>query len=75
MSEVTQYVALLVTADDGVAAGEEIDCFNPNAAVTGAEVLARKPATWGGGLQRTGDPASDDFGGRGGHPNLRRSAR
>jgi hypothetical protein len=39
MSEVTYYVALpFVAADDGVAAGEAVKCFNPN-----AEALLRKP--------------------------------
>ena len=34
MSDVTYYVALpFVVADDGVAAGEAVECFNPNAAV------------------------------------------
>ena len=31
--DVTYYVALpFVAADDGVAAGEAVECFNPNAA-------------------------------------------
>jgi hypothetical protein len=34
MAEVTYYVALpFVATDDGVAAGEPTECFNPNAAV------------------------------------------
>ena len=34
MAEVTYYVALpFVAADDGVAAGEAVECFNPNAVV------------------------------------------
>ena len=41
MSEVTYYVALaFVAADDGVAAGEAVECFNPNAAVMRAEALS-----------------------------------
>jgi len=33
MSEVTYYVALpFVAADDGIAPGEAVECFNPNAA-------------------------------------------
>ena len=37
------YVALpFVTSDDGVAAGEPTECFNPNAAVMRAEALSRK---------------------------------
>jgi hypothetical protein len=36
--DVTYYVALpFVAADDGVAAGEAVECFNPNAAVMKAE--------------------------------------
>jgi hypothetical protein len=43
MTEVTYYVALpFVAADDGVAAGEPTECFNPNAAVMRAEALSRK---------------------------------
>jgi hypothetical protein len=42
--DVTYYVALpFVAADDGVAAGEAVECFNPNAAVMRAEALSRKP--------------------------------
>ncbi|UPK41075.1 hypothetical protein IVB18_49425 (plasmid) [Bradyrhizobium sp. 186] len=38
MAEVTYYVALpFVAADDGIAAGEPTECFNPNAAVLRAE--------------------------------------
>jgi len=44
MAEVTYYVALpFVAADDGVAVGEAVECFNPNAAVMRAEALSRKP--------------------------------
>lgn len=63
MSEVTYYVALpFVLADDGLAAGEAVECFNPNAAVMKAEALARKPGHVGAiSFSRTGDPASGDF--------------
>ncbi|MFB6452737.1 hypothetical protein [Bradyrhizobium tunisiense] len=63
MSEVTYYVALpFVLADDGLAAGEAVECFNPNAAVMKAEVLARKPGHVGAiAFSRTGDPSSGDF--------------
>ena len=45
MSEVTYYVALpFVASDDGVAAGEAMECFNP---VMRAEALSRKPASVG----------------------------
>ncbi|MDB5604265.1 MAG: hypothetical protein JWP25_1165 [Bradyrhizobium sp.] len=43
MAEVTYYVALpFVAGDDGAAAGEPTECFNPNAAVMRAEALSRK---------------------------------
>jgi hypothetical protein len=46
MAEVTYYVALpFVAADDGIAAGEPTECFNPNAAVMRAEALSRKEVT------------------------------
>ena len=42
MAEVTYYVALpFIASDDGAAAGEPTECFNPNAAVMRAEVLSR----------------------------------
>ncbi|MEH2534261.1 hypothetical protein V1277_006443 [Bradyrhizobium sp. AZCC 1588] len=42
MSEVIYYVALpFVAADDGIAPGEAVECFNPNAAVMRAEALSR----------------------------------
>jgi hypothetical protein len=64
MSEVTYYVALpFVAADDGVAAGEAVECFNPNAAVMKAEALSRKPGIIGAvAFSRSGDPATGDFG-------------
>ncbi len=43
MAEVTYFVALpFVAADDGIAAGEPTECFNPNAAVMRAEALSRR---------------------------------
>jgi hypothetical protein len=43
MAEVTYYVALpFVARDDGVAAGEPTECFNPMAVVMRAEALSRK---------------------------------
>jgi hypothetical protein len=64
MSEVTYYVALpFVAADDGVAAGEAVECFNPNAAVMKAAALSRKPGIIGAvAFSRSGDPATGDFG-------------
>ena len=44
MAEVTYFVALpFVAADDGIAAGEPTECFNPVAVVMRAEALSRKP--------------------------------
>jgi hypothetical protein len=43
VAEVTYYVALpFIASDDGIAAGEPTECFNPNAAVMRAEALSRK---------------------------------
>jgi hypothetical protein len=63
MAEVTYYVALpFVAGDDGVAAGEPTECFNPNAAVMRAEALSRKEGHVGAvAFSRTGDPATGDF--------------
>jgi hypothetical protein len=64
MSEVTYYVALpFIASDGGIAAGEAVECFNPNAAVMKAEALSRKPGHVGAvAFSRTGDPATGDFG-------------
>jgi hypothetical protein len=64
MAEVTYFVALpFVAADDGIAAGEPTECFNPAAVVMRAEALSRKPGHVGAvAFSRTGDPATDDFG-------------
>src|ERR1700726_4593975 len=64
MSEVTYYVALpLVAADDGIAAGEAVECFNPSAVVMKADALSRRPGHVGAvAFSRTGDPATGDFG-------------
>jgi hypothetical protein len=63
MAEVTYYVALpFVASDDGVAAGEPTECFNPSAAVVRAEALSRKEGHVGAvAFSRTGDPATGDF--------------
>jgi hypothetical protein len=65
MTEVTYFVALtFVAADDGIAAGEPTECFNPTAVVMRAEALSRKPGHVGAvAFSRTGDPATGDFGG------------
>ncbi|UQR64823.1 hypothetical protein LRP30_05825 [Bradyrhizobium sp. C-145] len=64
MAEVTYFVALpFVAADDGIAAGEPIECFNPTAVVMKAEALSRKEGHIGAvAFSRTGDPATGDFG-------------
>lgn len=58
MTEVTYYVALpFVASDDGIAAGQPTECFNPNAAVMRAEALSRKEGHVGAvAFSRTGDP-------------------
>jgi hypothetical protein len=63
MPEVTYYVALpFIAADDGVAAGEPTECFNPNAVVMRAEALSRKEGHVGAvAFSRTGDPATGEF--------------
>jgi hypothetical protein len=51
-----------VGTDDGIAAGEPTECFNPNAAVKRAEALSRKEGHVGAvAFSRTGDPATGDF--------------
>ncbi|MGY4435005.1 hypothetical protein ACVWWO_007482 [Bradyrhizobium sp. F1.13.1] len=48
MPAVTYYVALpFLPSDDGVAAGETVECFNPHAAVVKAEALSREPGIVG----------------------------
>jgi hypothetical protein len=63
MAEVTYYVALpFVASDDGTAAGEAVECFNPVAAAMRAEALSRKEGHIGAvAFSRTGDPATGDF--------------
>jgi hypothetical protein len=64
MAQVTYFVALpFVAADDGVAPGEPVECFSPNAAVMRADALSRKEGHIGAvAFSRTGDPATGDFG-------------
>jgi len=63
MAEVTYYVALpFIAADDGIAADEPTECFNPVAVVVRAEALSRKEGHVGAvAFSRTGDPATGDF--------------
>jgi len=62
MAEVTYYVALpFVATDEGIAAGEPTECFNP-LAVMRAEALSRKEGHVGAvAFSRTGDPATGNF--------------
>jgi hypothetical protein len=64
MAEVTYYVALpFVASDDGVAAGEAVECTSQVAALMRAEALSRKEGCVGAvAFSRTGDPATGDFG-------------
>lgn len=64
MPQVTYFVALpFVAADDGIAAGEPTECFNPTAVVMRAEALSRKPGHVGAvAFSRSGDPAIGEFG-------------
>jgi hypothetical protein len=61
MTEVT--VALpFVASDDGIAAGDPTECFNPVAVVMRAEALSRREGHVGAvAFSRTGDPATGDF--------------
>jgi hypothetical protein len=47
-----------MAADDGVAAGEAVECLNPSAAVIRAEPLSRGALAF----SRTEDLATGDFG-------------
>jgi hypothetical protein len=62
MAQATYYVALpFVAIDDGVAAGEPMECFNPVAVVMRAEALSRKEGHVGAvAFSRNGDPATRD---------------
>src|ERR1700730_2257691 len=63
MAEVTYCVALpFIATDDGIAAGEPTECFNPVAVMVRAEALSRKEGHVGAvAFSRTGDPATGDF--------------
>jgi hypothetical protein len=60
---VTYYVALpFVWADDGVAAGEGVECTSSSAAVMAAAALSRKEGCAGAlAFSRSGDPATGNF--------------
>jgi hypothetical protein len=51
-----------IATDDGIAAGEPTECFNPIAVVMRAGALSRKEGHVGTvAFSRTGDPATGDF--------------
>ena len=74
--DVTYYVALpFVVADDGVAAGEAVECLSANAAVMRAEALSRKPGCAGAiAFSRTGDSGDRRIRRRQADPEIRRRA-
>jgi hypothetical protein len=63
MAEVTYFVALpFVAVDDGIAAGEPTECFNPNAAVIAPRRFrARKATSARSQFSRTDDAANGNF--------------
>jgi hypothetical protein len=63
VAAVTYFVALpFVATDDGIAAGEPTECFNPTAIVMRAEALSRKEGYVGAiAFSRTADLATGDF--------------
>ena len=63
MTAITYYVALpFIVTDEGVAAGEPTECFNPTSVVMRAEALSRKEGHVGAvAFSRTGDPATGEF--------------
>ena len=63
MSAITYYVALpFIATNEGIAAGEPTECFNPTAVVMRAEALSRKDGHVGAvAFSRTGDSATGDF--------------
>jgi hypothetical protein len=64
MSEVTYYVALpFVAADDGIAPGEAVECFNPKrSGNAGRGGVAEAGYVGAVAFSRSGDPATGDFG-------------
>ena len=63
MAEVIYYFALpFVAADDGMDAGEAVECFNSEAVLTCAEDLSRKEGHVGAvAFSCTSDPATGKF--------------
>ena len=49
-------------SEDGIAPGDAVECFTPNAAAMRAEALSRKDVHVGTvAFSRTGDPATGEF--------------
>jgi hypothetical protein len=63
MADITYFVALpFVAADDGVAAGEPVECLSASAAVLRAELLSRREGVVGSiAFSRSGDLSSGTF--------------
>jgi hypothetical protein len=63
MPEVTYYVALpFIASDDGIASGEPVECFSPDAVVMRADALSRREGHVGAvAFSRSGNPATGDF--------------
>jgi hypothetical protein len=62
LAKVITWSYYLVAADDGIAAGEPTECFNPVAVVMPAEALLRKEGYVGAvAFSRRGDPATGNF--------------
>ncbi len=59
----TYYVALpFVRSDDGVAAGQALECQSEHQALSRAGAMARDPANAGAiAFKRSGDPMMGDF--------------
>ena len=63
MADITYFVALsFVAADDGVAAGEAVECLSARAAILRAEHLSRREGVVGSiAFSRSGDLSSGTF--------------
>ena len=63
MADVTYFVALpFIAADDGVAAGEPVECLSARAAIARAEYLSRREGIVGSiAFSRSGDLSSGTF--------------
>jgi len=75
MTEVTYFVALpFVAADDGIAAGEPTECFNPTAVVMRAEAIAQAGTCWSRSIQPDGRSRNGKLRRCKGHQKIRRGA-